>query len=104
MAASLTARRAKIPKPFHVMGHTIKVKRIPKTRWKAGKNCVGYFDPASMTIAVCSSMAASAQEQTFWHEVTHCILFALNSPSYENEEFVDQVGGLLHQIVSSMEF
>lgn len=103
MAARMSAKRAKIPKSFHVMGHTITVKRIPKNRWKAGKNCVGYFDPATLTIAVCSSIAASAQEQTFWHEVTHCILFALNSPAYENEEFVDQVGGLLHQIISSME-
>ena len=104
MAASPKTRRAQIPKAFHVMGHTITVKRIPKTRWKAGKNCVGYFDPAAMTIAVCSSMATSAQEQTFWHEVTHCILFALNSPKYEDEEFVDQIGGLLHQIITSMEF
>jgi hypothetical protein len=103
MVASKRPRRANIPKQFQVMGHTITVKRIPKSRWKGGKNCVCYFDPAAMTIAVCSSMAASAQEQTFWHEVTHCILFALNSPKYEDEEFVDQVGGLLHQIISSME-
>lgn len=103
MAASKRPRRANIPKQFQVMGHTITVKRIPKSRWKAGKNCVGYFDPAHLTIAVCSGFAPSAQEQTFWHEVTHCILFALNSPMYENEEFVDQVGGLLQQITSSME-
>ena len=103
MAASKRPRRANIPKQFQVMGHTIIVKRIPKSRWKAGKNCVGYFDPAHLTIAVCSGFAPSAQEQTFWHEVTHCILFALNSPMYENEEFVDQVGGLLQQITSSME-
>ena len=103
MAASKRPRRAKIPKKFQVMGHTITVKRIPQSRWKAGKTCVGYFDPAHLTIAVCSGMPASAQEQTFWHEVTHCILFALNSPMYEDEEFVDQVGGLLQQIISSME-
>lgn len=103
MAASKRPRRANIPKQFQVMGHTITVKLIPKSRWKAGKNCVGYFDPAHLSIAVCSSLAPSAQEQTFWHEVTHCILFALNSPMYENEEFVDQVGGLLQQITSSME-
>ena len=103
MAASKRPRPANIPKQFQVMGHTITVKRIPKSRWKAGKNCVGYFDPAHLTIAVCSGFAPSAQEQTFWHEVTHCILFALNSPMYENEEFVDQVGGLLQQITSSME-
>lgn len=104
MAASARTRRPKIPKTFAVMGHTITVKRIPASRWKAGKNCVGYFDPATLTIAVCSGIAPTAQEQTFWHEVTHCLLFALNSPHYENEEFVDQVGGLLHQIVSSLEF
>ncbi|MEY5099051.1 MAG: hypothetical protein RJA36_1770 [Pseudomonadota bacterium] len=104
MAASARKRRPKIPKTFAVMGHTITVKRIPASRWKAGKSCVGYFDPATLTIAVCAGIAPTAQEQTFWHEVTHCLLFALNSPHYENEEFVDQVGGLLHQIVSSLEF
>lgn len=103
MAASERTRRARIPKSFKVMGHTITVRRIPKSRWKAGKNCVGYFDPASLTIAVCSGIAPSAQEQTFWHEVTHCVFFALNSPNYEDEELVDQIGSLLHQIVSSMD-
>jgi hypothetical protein len=104
MAASKQSRRPKIPKQFQIMGHTVIVKRIPSSKWKAGKNCIGYFNPANMTVAICSTAAASTQEHTFWHEVTHCILFALNSPSYENEEFVDQVGGLLHQIVTSMEF
>jgi hypothetical protein len=103
MAASGTKRRAKIPARFKLMGHTITVKRIPASRWKAGKTCVGYFDPATLTIAVCSGIAASGQEQTFWHETVHAIFFALNSPLYENEELVDQIGSLLHQIVSSME-
>lgn len=95
--------KARIPKRFHLMGHTITVKLIPRTRWKAGKNCVGYFDPASLTIAVCSSIAPTAQEQTFWHEVTHALFFALNSDLYEDEQLVDQLGGLLHQVISSME-
>ena len=95
--------RARIPKRFHLMGHTITVKRIPATRWKAGKACVGYFDPATLTIAVNSGIAATAQEQTFWHEVTHALFFALNSDLYENEQLVDQLGGLLHQVISSME-
>lgn len=85
------------------MGHTITVRRVPPSKWKAG-DCVGYFDPARMLIAVCTGATASTQEQTFWHEVTHAILYCLGSPSYGNEEFVDQVGGLIHQIVSSSEF
>jgi len=104
MAARKQAKRARIPKQFHLMGHTITVKRIPAARWKAGKDCVGYFDPATLTIAVCSSISASGQEQTFWHETVHAIFFALNSPLYENEELVDQIGSLLHQIVTSLEF
>lgn len=103
MAASSASKRARIPKSFKVMGHTVTVKRIPPSRWKAGKQCAGWFDPKTLTIAICTGGAQTTQEQTFWHEVTHVIFFALNNPLYENEELVDQIGGLLHQIQSSME-
>lgn len=103
MAASVPTRRARIPRSFTIMGHTIEVRRIPRARWKAGKDCLGFFDPANMVIAVCSTACVTTQEHTFWHEVTHAIYYCLGSPEYANEEHVDQVGGLLHQIVSSME-
>lgn len=85
------------------MGHTVTVSRLPPSKWTAG-NCVGFFDPHKMRISICSGAALSAQEHTFWHETVHVILYLLNSDLYEHERFVDQVGGLIHQITSSSEF
>jgi hypothetical protein len=103
MAARMTARRPRIPSGFQIMGHKVHVKRIPKTKWKAGKECSGFFDPSNMTIAICSGFGATTQEQTFWHEVTHAIFYCLASEEYDDEKHVDQVGGLLHQIFTTME-
>ena len=85
------------------MGHTITVRRLPPSRWKMAE-AVGFFDPAKMVIGVCTGASVSTQEQVFWHEATHAILYCLGSPEYGDEEFVDQVGGLIHQIISSSEF
>ena len=93
---------ARIPRRFKVMGHTVTVRRISKTKWRH-KDCVGYFDPQQMVIAVCTGSSKTTQEQCFWHEATHAMLYCLGSPHYSDEEFVDQLGGLLHQITSSME-
>ena len=85
------------------MGHTIAVKRLPLSRWKH-KDCVGYFDPQKMVIAICPASTVTAQEQTFWHEATHAMLYCLGSPDYANEALVDQLGGLIHQITSTSVF
>ena len=34
----------------------------------------------------------------------HAVFYALNSPLYDNEELVDQIGGLLHQAVKTAKF
>lgn len=91
---------ARIPRRFQLMGHTITVRRVPKTQWKH-KDCVGFFDPSKMLIAVCTGTNASTQEQIFWHEATHAMFYCLGNPDYENEQLVDQIGGLIHQIVTS---
>ena len=85
------------------MGHTIAVKRLPLSRWKH-KDCVGYFDPQKMVIAIGTATTVTAQEQTFWHEATHAMLYCLGSPDYANEALVDQLGGLIHQITSTSVF
>ena len=91
---------ARIPRRFQLMGHTITVRRVPKARWKH-KDCCGYFDPAKMIIAVCTGPSISSQEQIFWHEATHAMLYCLGMPEYDNEQLVDQLGGLIHQIVTT---
>jgi hypothetical protein len=98
-----TLAKARIPRRFKVMGHTVTVRRLPLSRWKHA-DCVGYFDPQKMVIAICTASTVTAQEQCFWHEATHAMLYCLGSPDYANEALVDQLGGLIHQITSTSVF
>jgi predicted SprT family Zn-dependent metalloprotease len=44
-------------------------------------------------------------EQTFCHELTHSILYAMGELKlYANEKFVDLFGHLLHQALTTQEF
>lgn len=97
------SKKPRIPKVFKVMGHTITVRKLPPSRWKM-KDAVGYFDPQRMVIGICTGAGASTQEQIFWHEATHAMLYCLGSPEYGDEQFVDQMGGLIQQIIVSSEF
>ena len=42
--------------------------------------------------------------ETFWHEVTHAILFEMNSPLAFNERFVDQFGYMLSKAIFTAKF
>lgn len=94
--------KPRIPRAFELMGHRITVRRIPPSKWKMA-DAVGYFDPARMAIGLCTGASASTQEQAFWHEAMHAMLYCLGSPDYGNEQFVDQMGGLIHQLFVSSE-
>lgn len=95
----------RIPRAFQLMGHRITVQRVAKAKWPAElAEAVGYFDPSRMTIGLCLGDSPSTQEQAFWHEAVHAMLYVLGSPDYGNEQFVDQMGGLIHQAVRSSEF
>lgn len=84
------------------MGHTINVELIPPIKWKYPK-AVGWFDTQNLTIKVLKR-PGTITEQTFLHELMHAVFYALNNPLYENEELVDQVGGLLHQAITTAKY
>lgn len=92
----------KIPSSIRLMGHTIPVDLIPPIRWKR-KDAVGWFDHQAMRIEILKK-PGTMSEQTFFHELMHAVFYALNSPLYENEELVDQIGGLLHQAVKTAKY
>lgn len=91
----------RIPKSFRLMGHTITVTVIPRNRWTF-TDCVGFFDPTNNTISL-MKQDRSILLHTCWHEITHAILHAMNHKLYSNEAFVDQMGGLIAQILDSAE-
>jgi hypothetical protein len=91
----------RIPKSFRLLGHTITVHVLPRSRWPH-EDCVGLFDPASNHIYV-MRQSKSQTAHSFWHEVTHAMLFYMNHKLYSNEQFVDQLGGLVAQVIASSE-
>ena len=91
----------RIPKSFRLMGHTITVTVIPRKLWTF-EDCVGLFDPATNSIYVLRQ-SKSQTAHSFWHEATHAMLFYLNHKLYGNEQFVDNIGGMIAQIIDSAE-
>lgn len=92
----------RIPKSFQLMGHTINVQVIDKKDWKI-EDASGYFDPDKNQILLLKQPRTQLRH-TYWHEVTHAILYVMGHKLYGNESFVDQVGGLLAQIMDTAEF
>lgn len=72
---------------------------IPKDKWPY-KNCVAIFEPDCNRISV-QKLSALMTRQAFWHEATHAMLHAINHPLYNDEIFVDNMGGLLAQIMET---
>jgi hypothetical protein len=89
------------PKAFKLMGHTITVQVIPRKKWTL-ENCVGLFDPATNSIYVLKQ-AKSQTLHTTWHEITHAMLHYMGHKLYSNEQFVDQIGGLIAQVLDTAE-
>lgn len=43
-------------------------------------------------------------DDTFWHELTHAILYEMDSSLHDNEQFVGQFSRLLTKAINSAEF
>lgn len=93
-----------IPKKFQLLGHTIKVRVVPPSKWRHGKNCVGIWLPEQYRIDIISTVKGSHRQQVWCHELTHALL---DLAGYEelshDEQLVDRVGHLLQQALTTME-
>lgn len=92
-----------IPSSFKLVGHKITVKVIPKSRWRR-KSCVGIWLPNQLRIELLDSGEASVVQHTFCHELTHAILDCMGHDLSQNEQFVDTLGALLQQALTTFEF
>jgi len=107
----------KIPKRFKIMGRTIEV--VYRTDLLQDKDWTGAasFSEDKIELLPPSNiykMSPAKIEQTFCHELAHFILYHsgaainydLKSGGYihKNEEFVDLMGSVLQQILSTMEY
>ena len=105
----------KVPKRFKLFGQTITVVFAPEKFTEADGRygfCSYRLNEIQLRPSTPVSPLSDAQiEQVFWHELTHFVLYyagaAYSGKSdymHQDEGFVDLVGNLLHQAVTTMEY
>ena len=91
-----------IPTAFALLGHRIDVAVIPANKWKR-PDCVGIWIPQQFRIELKNTKKITALQQTFCHELTHAMLDMMSHPLATDEQFVDQLGHLLQQALTTFE-
>ena len=105
----------KIPKRFKLFGRTIEVVFDPQP-FIERPECAAFACYRQDRIQINPNRAISGSdsqnEQHFYHELMHFILYHAgssykgkdHSAMHRDEELVDLCGQLLHQVISTMEF
>jgi len=94
-----------IPKQFNLLGRTIKVSAHPNVRMREGH--VGLTDYNQDTIELQTStkelpLSVDSIHHTYYHELTHWILYCMGRDDLrDDEQFVELFGGLLHQAITT---
>lgn len=106
----------RIPKRFKLLGQTIEVVENPRLlpdNGFQGAACYRETKIELLPITEATPAHPSSQEQTFCHELMHFLLRAGGGPVnchlggkflHQNEEFVELMGCLLHQVLTTMEY
>lgn len=106
----------RIPKRFKLLGHTIEVvenKRLAHDHNWNGAACYDETRIELLPISEQHPFSMTKHEQTFCHELSHFLLYhagaAINHELggkyvHQNEEFVDLLGSLIHQALTTMEY
>ena len=91
-----------IPKTFRLLAHEWRVVVIPEPFWKH-RDEWGSTDHALCLIEILEGHP-SVMEHTFYHELTHAILALMGQDKLgADEAFVDLLGGLIQQAISTAE-
>jgi len=96
-----------IPKSFQLHGQTIRVTYDPTLTSKTDNR--GETHPRTNEIILqCATknnlIPQTVVEQTFCHEFMHCLLIHAESKMGDDEKFVNLMGNLLHQALSTMNY
>ena len=95
----------RIPKKFKVGSVDYEVRLVEH----CGDDDFGLFKCCPSTIEISNKAGGyevpkSRQQQTFWHELTHAILFAMRKDDlYEDESFVNTFSSFLSEAINTME-
>lgn len=85
-----------IPKTFKVGKHTYTVHQ--NYRLRPGTYGQVYFGVKTVLLA------PNHKPDTFWHEVTHAILYEMGDPLYADEDFVNKFSKRLTQAINTARF
>jgi hypothetical protein len=96
-------KRLNIPRRFKLHGHLISVRIVPLAKWRHPRTAVGMWDPASHRIDLRNDLGDTELQQVFCHELAHSMLSEMNHPLNHDEMFVDNLGSLIHQALSTFD-
>jgi hypothetical protein len=70
------------------------------------KRAYGYIDYTPGVIHIHTTarerpVSSSKMQETFWHELTHAILYEMDHPLYRNEQFVTKFSTLLNRAINT---
>ena len=96
-----------IPKTIKVGSTQYKV-LFPKEIHKP-EPCRGFVSYLTNVIALAKgngifNYTKKQKEETFWHEVTHAILYDMDNDLYKNEKFVTEFSTRLNNAIRSAKF
>jgi hypothetical protein len=93
-----------IPRSVVVNKMRYRVHIGPPNRFKAA---LGYIDYTPGDIYIHSEngkpLSEAKMQETFWHELTHAILYEMDHPLYRSEVFVTRFAQLLNKAINSAE-
>lgn len=105
--------KLRLPKSFMLFGRTIKVKYWEKAKTLKGHPNASWLgladnrtDDIHIALKTKEGIPRSDAEimRTFYHELTHWILFELENNKKNNEMFVDKFSKLLHQAITTLKY
>ena len=97
-----------LPRKIKVGDRWYSVEIVETMQRRAQMGCV-YYGPGTIELALKSNTtnkpySKSEISDTFWHELTHAILYDMGSTLYKNEEFVTRFANRLSRAITSAKF
>jgi len=95
-----------IPKTIKVGKTQYKIEKQKQSSWLRGliKYKQGIIKIVNKSTHRNKPFSAKEQEETFWHEVTHAVLYDMNHSLYNNEKFVTEFSTRLNNAIRSAKF
>ena len=97
-----------LPRKIKVGDRWYSVEIVETMERRAQMGCV-YYGPGTIELALKSNTTNKPYSKneisdTFWHELTHAILYDMGSTMYKNERFVSRFASRLAKAINTARF